>query len=170
MDVVAWDRELSEDEMWTNMENLNSKLGRPPPQPADKASMVAWCQSGDASLAWKSSVGTWQGRVTKGVVTRVEAGFGAAFPVAYLTGDALAGYDFGPIMKRDYTVCSVTRFMPKGAKQRILQSNRPNSYHGHCGGGKGGLELPASSNGVWEWMRPATLGEKWPGCNHQLSL
>ncbi|CAE7320390.1 unnamed protein product [Symbiodinium sp. CCMP2592] len=137
MEVIAWDRELSEEEMWSNMEYLNSKLG-PALQPADKASMVAWFQSGDASLSWKSSVGGWQGRVTKGSVTRqVEAGFGATFPVAYLTGDALAGYDFGRIMKKDYTICSVTRYVGDGAKGRILQNNHPNWYHGHYAGGKG---------------------------------
>ena len=159
MEVITWNRELSEDEMWANMEYLNSKLGPPPPQPADKASMVAWFQSGDASVAWKSSVGSWQGRVTKGVVTRqVEAGFGAAFPVAYLTGDALAGYDFGPIMKRDYTICSVTRYVGDGARGRILQTNRPNWYHGHYAGGKGvayygaWVSMDYQRTGLTDWL------------------
>ena len=32
--------------------------------------MVAWFKSEDASSAWKSAVGSWQARVTKGSVTR----------------------------------------------------------------------------------------------------
>ena len=31
MEVIVWNRALSEDEMWTSMEYLNAKLGPPPP-------------------------------------------------------------------------------------------------------------------------------------------
>ncbi|CAE7286887.1 unnamed protein product [Symbiodinium necroappetens] len=101
-------------------------------QPAAQSSMVAWFKSEDANSAWKSAVGSWQGRVTKGSVTRkVEAGHGAKFPVAYLTGDTNTGIDFGQIMKPDFTICSVTRYVEGGANKRILQNNQPNWLHGH---------------------------------------
>ena len=136
MEVIVWNRALSEAEMWTSMEYLNSKLGPlPPPQPADKTSMVAWFKSEDASTAWKSAVGSWQGRATRGSPTRkVEAGHGATYPVAYLTGDVHTGYDFGQIMKQDFTICSVTRYIEGGVQKRILQHNQPNWLHGHWGG------------------------------------
>ena len=137
MEVIVWNRALSEDEMWTSMEYLNAKLGPPPPKPADESSMVAWFKSEDASSAWKSAVGSWQARVTKGSVTkRVEAGHGATYPVVYLTGYTTAGMDFGRIMKPDFTICSVTRYV-FATRQRILQTNRPNWFHGHYGGGRG---------------------------------
>ena len=132
MEVIVWNRALSEHEMWTSMEYLNSKLGPLQPQPADMSSMVAWFKSEDANSAWKSAVGSWQGRVTKGSVTRkVEVGHGAKFPVVYLTGDTNTGIDFGQIMKPDFTICSVTRYVEGGANKRILQNNQPNWLHGH---------------------------------------
>jgi len=136
MEVITWNRALSEDEMWTSMEYLNWKLEATIPyQPADKLSMVAWYKSEDASPAWKSAVGSWQARVTKGSITRkVEAGNGAAKPVAYLDGLTNAGLDFGKIMKPDFTICSITRYLYAGGIMgRILQNIHPNFLHGHHG-------------------------------------
>ena len=94
--------------------------------------MVAWFKSEDASPAWSSAVGSWQARVTKGSITRkVEAGNGATKPVGYLTGDSNAGYDFGKIMKPDFTICSITRYVQGGRMGRILQNIHPNFLHGH---------------------------------------
>ena len=97
--------------------------------------MVAWYKSEDASPAWKSAVGSWQARVTKGSITRkVEAGNGAAKPVAYLDGLTNAGLDFGKIMKPDFTICSITRYLYAGGIMgRILQNIHPNFLHGHHG-------------------------------------
>ncbi|CAE7451379.1 pol [Symbiodinium sp. CCMP2456] len=135
MEVIVWNRALSEEEMWTSMEYLSSKLGPLPPQPADKSSMVAWFKSEDVSSAWKSAVGSWQGHSTRGSVTRkVVAGHGARFPVAYLAGGVHDGYDFGQIMKQDFTICSVTRYIEGGQQKRILQHNQPNWLHGHWAG------------------------------------
>jgi len=104
-------------------------------QPADPSSMVAWFKSEEADSAWKSAVGSWQAHVTRGSPTRkVEAGHGAAFPVAYLTGDPHTGIDFGVIMKPDFTICSVTRYLEGGQEKRILQNNQPNWLHGHWNG------------------------------------
>ena len=97
--------------------------------------MVAWFKSEDANPVWKSAVGNWQGRVTKGSITRkVEAGNGATRPVAYLAGDPNSGYDFGKIMKPDFTICSISRYVAGGSMGRILQSgHHPNFLHGHHG-------------------------------------
>ena len=139
MEVITWNRALSEDEMWTSMEYLNWKLQATiPREPVDKRSMVAWFKSQDANPVWKSAVGTWQGRVTKGSITRrVEAGSGAARPVAYLRGLNSAGYDFGRIMKPVFTICSITRYVEGGIMGRILQNNNPNFFHGHHSGHTG---------------------------------
>ncbi|CAE7848168.1 unnamed protein product [Symbiodinium sp. KB8] len=97
MEVITWNRALSDYEMWTSMEYLNWKLQEIlPHHPAAESSMVAWFKSEDARPVWKSAVGSWQGGVTKGSVTRkVEPGNGATRPVAYLAGDPNSGYDFG---------------------------------------------------------------------------
>ena len=139
MEVITWDRALSEDEMWTSMEYLNWKLQATiPREPADKRSMVAWFKSEDATPAWQSAVGSWQGRVTKGSIARkVEAGNGATRPVTYLRGLSNAGYDFGKIMKMDFTICSITRYLEGGVMGRILQNNNPNFLHGHHAGHTG---------------------------------
>ena len=95
--------------------------------------MVAWFKSEDAGPAWKSAVGSWQARVTKGSVTRrFNAGSGAAVPVAHLTGLTNAGLDFGKIMKPDFTICSISRYVEGGRMGRILQTGHsPNFLHGH---------------------------------------
>ena len=137
MEVIVWNRALSDGEMLTSMEYLNSKLGPLPPHPADPSSMVAWFKSEEADSGWNSAVGSWQARVTRGSPTKkVEAGHGATSPVAYLSGDAHTGIDFGVIMKPDFTICSVTRYLG-GTNKRILQHNHPNWLHGHWGGAVG---------------------------------
>ena len=101
-------------------------------QPAAKSSMVAWFKSEDADAQWPSAVGSWMGQVTQGSVARkVEAGNGAAKPVAYLVGNTHTGIDFGKIMKPAFTICSVTRYVQGGQHQRILTNNNPNFLHGH---------------------------------------
>ena len=104
-------------------------------QPAAQSSMVAWFKSEDANPVWKSAVGSWQGHVTKGTITRkVEAGNGATRPVAHLTGLSNAAYDFSKIMK---PICSITRYLEGGVMGRILQNNDPNFLHGHHQGRTG---------------------------------
>ena len=135
MEVITWRRALSEDEMWTSMEYLNWKLQETfQVHPAAQSSMVAWFKSQDANPLWKSAVGIWQGRVTKGSITRkFEAGSGTTRPVTYLAGDSNAGYDFGKIMKPDFTICSITRYLEGGVMGRILENRYPNFLHGHHG-------------------------------------
>ena len=95
------------------------------------SSMVAWFKSEDANPVWRSSVGNAYGEVIKGSVTRkVEQGNLAKKPVAFLEGNTGSGFDFGKIMKPDFTICSVTRYTG-GAMGRILQHQSPNFLHGH---------------------------------------
>ena len=52
--------------------------------------------------------------------------------MGYLAGDSNAGYDFGKIMKPDFTICSISRYVAGGSMGRILQSgHHPNFLHGH---------------------------------------
>ncbi|CAE7196704.1 unnamed protein product [Symbiodinium sp. CCMP2592] len=107
-------------------------------QPADPSSMVAWFRSEDAAPEWESAVGSWKGRVTEGSVSIVfEAGNGATKPVQYLSGNTDVRYDFGKIMKPDFTICSITRYIQAGRRKRILTNSAPNFLHGHHDGRTG---------------------------------
>ncbi|CAE7301276.1 unnamed protein product [Symbiodinium sp. CCMP2592] len=63
-----------------------------------------------------------------------DTGHGAKFPVAYLSGDVHTGFDFGQIMKPDFTICSVTRYVEGGVQLRVLQHDNWNWLHGHWHG------------------------------------
>ena len=103
-------------------------------QPAGMSAMVAWYKSEDANPYWRSSVGNWEGRVTKGSVTRkFEAGHGAVGAVAYILGNSGAGFNFFQVLTPDFTICSVTRYAGP-TRKRILQNNKPNFLHGHWQG------------------------------------
>ena len=124
--------------------------------PAAESSMVAWFRSEDANPDWHSVVGGWKGRVTKGSITRkFEAGHGAGAPVSYLYGNTGTGYDFGKIMKRDYTICSVTRYAGHH-RNRILQTgHHPNWLHGHWAGRVGVGSLPnVGKSAIVRALRP----------------
>ena len=119
--------------------------------------MVAWFKSEDANPVWRSAVGNVYGEVNKGSLSRkVEEGHGAKEPVAFLQGDAAAGFDFGRIMKPDFTICSVTRYTG-GAMQRILQHHSPNFLHGHWGervgvAYYGGWVVDQDESSVTDWL------------------
>ena len=114
--------------------------------------------------------------MTKGSVSRkVESGNGAGRPVAYISGNTGAGYDFGKIMTSDFSICSVTRYLG-GSKGRILQTNHPNWLHGHWGGRAGVAhygtwvtphEGPSSTD--WLVMLGSSVVPVWPlwvpGCS-----
>ena len=120
--------------------------------------MVAWFKSEDAGPAWKSAVGSWEAHVTKGSVTRrFNAGSGAAVPVAHLTGLTNAGLDFGKIMKPEFTICSIIRYLAGGIHGRILQSHHPNFLHGHWSRQSGvayyhGWVTPHQSPSSTDWL------------------
>ena len=58
------------------------------------------------------------------------AGHGAANEVLALTGNTSSVISFGPVIKTEFTVCSVTRYTG-GAKGRILNGGPKNWLHGH---------------------------------------
>lgn len=115
-----------------------AKIGDPPKstKPADPPSkgMVAWFKSEMAGSVWPSSVGDVVGHAERGPVRRqVAAGFGADNPVTFITGAVApdnAGFNFGPALKKTFTICSVSRYAGRHA-QRILSSRKHNLAHGH---------------------------------------
>ncbi|CAE7226203.1 unnamed protein product, partial [Symbiodinium pilosum] len=112
--------------------------------------------SEEVSADWKSVVGNLRGRVTKGGVSRkVESGHGARKPVAYLAGSTGAGYDFGRIMKRDYSICSISRYTGRN-KRRILQAGHPNFLHGHWAHRAG-----VAHYGTWVTSHEGPASEDW---------
>lgn len=137
MELITWRRSLTEPELWHSMHYLNwrLKIGL---QPAAQSAMVAWFKSENANRVWPSSVGTWQGRVTKGTTdVKVEQKHKDYFgrtpgpKWTYLAGSTVCGYDFGEIMTPDFTICSVTRYLNKFNQARILSNFHPNFLHGH---------------------------------------
>ncbi|CAE7688814.1 unnamed protein product, partial [Symbiodinium pilosum] len=110
----------------------DTKAGDPP-----LAGMVSWFRSEDAEVAWRSAVGSYEAFGSDGVHRKVEAGHGAARPVAYMAGDHGQTYNFGKVLSPTYTVCSVSRYT--GAhKKRVLQTELPaNWLHGHWHGKAG---------------------------------
>jgi len=137
MELITWRRSLTEPELWHSMQYLNWRL-KTGLQPAAQSAMVAWFKSENANRVWPSSVGTWQGRVTKGTTdVKVEQKHKDYFgrtpgpKWTYLAGSTVCGYDFGEIMTPDFTICSVTRYLNKFNQARILSNNHPNFLHGH---------------------------------------
>ena len=81
-------------------------------------------------------MGSFEGKALhKSVMRRVEAGYGADRPVTYVAGREFMGFEFGKVIPRTFTICSVTRYTgtvgvgePRG---RILQTRESNFLHGH---------------------------------------
>ena len=96
-----------------------------------KDGIVAWYRSEDAEPVWKSKVGSLEAKATHGSVeVKVEKGNGAGKPVKYIYGNTNAYYDFGPILKKGFTICSVSRYAG-GHTNRVLQASGMNWLHGH---------------------------------------
>ncbi|CAK8997764.1 unnamed protein product [Durusdinium trenchii] len=103
----------------------------PPPVEPPASGMVAWFKSEHAGSTWKSSVGDWEGVAVRASAQRtVLAGYGADRPVAYVAGGSMAGFYFGTVLKRTFTLCSVTRYTG-WHRGRILQTAEKNFLHGH---------------------------------------
>ena len=69
--------------------------------------LIAWFKSRSIvdSSEWRSEVGDIVARPTHGSVTvSTEAGHGATIPVKAVGGSSESGYDFGHIVKEDFTV------------------------------------------------------------------
>lgn len=105
--------------------------------------LVAWYksselgQSGNGAANWKSSVGSFVAKPTKGSVKTVTTlGNGAKGYVRMATGTTATAYTFGDILTDHYTICSMTRYTGS-YKKRILTGTKTNWLHGHWSGRAG---------------------------------
>lgn len=85
------------------------------------AGALAWWRHGEVDLAgfeWPDATGnghtaqltqTVSGTTNQFSLATV-SGYGAAQDVAALRGTSYAGVSFGPVVKTDFTICSVTRY------------------------------------------------------------
>jgi len=101
----------------------------------------AWYCSGAfdvASSTWQDCSGNGNTATLSGsgLAEVRSAGHGAASEVLALSGTTSSVISFGPVIKSEFTVCSVTRYTG-GAKERILQGGGANWLHGHWGGQAG---------------------------------
>lgn len=90
--------------------------------PISLEGLTAWFRSEEAQVPWPSMVGSHQGQVvSQKADASLELGHGAE-NVRFLRGDEKTRVDFGQILERNSTVCSVTRYTgePYG---RILQGS-----------------------------------------------
>ena len=93
--------------------------------------VVSWFRSEDADVEWKSKVGDWVAKTTHGSVQKKkEAGHGAKKSVRYVYGNTAAHLNFGKVVGKHFTVCSVSRYAG-GHKNRVLQLHHINWLHGH---------------------------------------
>jgi len=106
-------------------ENVKAK------QVIPSADMVSWFKMEDfedSSKDWKSAVGDHVGKATGDVKTQCDgvAQNGASKPVCYVKGASNTKYHFGPVIKQEFSICSVTRYAGN-AKGMILMGN-PSVY------------------------------------------
>ena len=92
--------------------------------------MVAWFKSENAAKAWPNEVKGGEAAQAPDATVKTESGHGAKGKVKFISGNTGVKVDFGPILKNDYTICSVARYTG-GSKGRILDCNNKNWLHGH---------------------------------------
>merc|ERR1712086_494062 len=118
----------------------------PPPSPspplpaAYPGDLNAWyCPGGFdiASRTWQDCTGNGNTAALSGsgLAESRSAGHGATSEVLALSGSTSSVIAFGPVIKSEFTVCSVTRYTG-GTKGRILQGST-NWLHGHWSGWAG---------------------------------
>eukprot|EP00964_Phaeocystis_antarctica_P013474 scaffold7377_cov79-Phaeocystis_antarctica.AAC.1 len=103
--------------------------------------MNAWYCSGAfhiASSTWQdcSGNGMTANLSGSGLAESRSAGHGATSEVLALSGTTSSVIAFGAVIQSEFTVCSVTRYITGGAKERILQGDA-NWLHGHWDGHAG---------------------------------
>merc|ERR1712194_335577 len=144
-ELVVWPRGLTDEEMRRASDHLMNRIASPPPPPAPPLSPLpaaypedlnAWYCPGAFDIAsgtWEDCTGNGNTAALSGsgLVESRSAGHGAASEVLALSGTTSAATAFGAVIKREFTVCSVTRYTG-GAKERILQGSS-NWLHGHWG-------------------------------------
>lgn len=137
-EVIAWNRALTETEMRQAHDYLFGKLGQYQTSVTKAqlaqipAGLVSWFRSEDASASeWPSAVGRHVAKVSSGTIrVKKEVGNGAGNPVRFLQGDTSTRYNFGGVLRPQFTICSVTRYTG-GSNGRILQGSHGNFLHSH---------------------------------------
>ena len=92
--------------------------------------LVAWFKSENAAKNWPNEVKGGEAAQAPDATVKTESGHGAKGKVKFISGNTGVKVDFGPILKNDYTICSVARYTG-GSKGRILDCNNKNWLHGH---------------------------------------
>ena len=108
--------------------------------PVPNAGMVAWFKPEswrDGDKQWHDASGHGHvGRATGDVRFGGADGHGAKRSVEAVSGGTGATFDFGGVIKPQFTIASVCRYTG-GARARILQGTRSNWLHSHWGGHRG---------------------------------
>jgi len=104
--------------------------------------LISWFKSETAAPDWRSSVGDYAGVAIAGEAKLYEAqGSGAVKPVKYVFGSAgdsrtaRTAYDFGPVLKMEFSICSVARFRARDSptvEDILEQSTRGASFRATC--------------------------------------
>ena len=120
---------------------LRSMHGKVAQDQVPPEGLVAWYQPEtwrDAQKEWHDASGhNHVGRVTHGSVSFGRAeGHGAKRVVGAVSGGTGASFDFGAVIKPQFTIASVCRYTG-GARARILQGTRSNWLHSHWGSHRG---------------------------------
>ena len=97
-------------------------------------SSSAWYREGAFDLdqkSWLDARGSNHATLSGSGLTELrKKGHGAFGEVAALQGTTLSKINFGPVIKDEFTICSVTRYTG-GTMGRILQGAEKNWLHGH---------------------------------------
>jgi len=129
MEVITWNRALSDAEMMESVDYLSEKLRSDDGPPA--RSMVAWFKSEDAGPNWPNALGGAGASVISGqVTTETGEGHGAKKPVTYISGGSGDKLSFGNVLPGTFSICSISRYTGSNQK-RILTSSTSNWLHGH---------------------------------------
>merc|ERR1719401_159916 len=139
-EVVVWDRGLTSTEMHAASDYFMLKTGPEPQLDSLLESSLAWYKEGMFDLAqntWPDTSGNNDATLSGSGLTELrKSGHGAVDEVVALQGTTSSRIDFGPIIKAEFTICSMTRYTG-GAKRRLLNGSGKNWLHGHWHGNAG---------------------------------
>lgn len=148
MEVMAWNRILTDAEMFAAVQYLQWKLDNGTPQTSDGPSignlhgpalptsgLNAWFQSSCLDPAgrgeWVSSINGFIGKGTNvNVVSNALPIGDPALSISAMSGSISSSYDFGPVLGPLYTVCSATRYTGVQNQGKILTSTNGDVF-GH---------------------------------------
>ena len=103
-------------------------------------SSIAWYKEGTFDLdrqIWPDAIGSNDAILSATGLSKLrKEGHGAVGEVVALQGTTSSKIDFGPIIKVNFSICSVTRYTG-GEMKRILQGKEKNWLHGDLNGDTG---------------------------------